>query len=103
MNKGNILILTLIFAVIISLGSVGFFVWKNFIKTKPTAIYLHEGCKPTYKVETGPELTATQNYSQLCYGKSKDDCSKADVYNNLRNDFSQPDGLPDCEWGLLDW
>lgn len=94
------LIILIVLSVLIALG--GFFVWNNYIKIKPTAIYLHEGCKPTYKVETGPELTASQNYSQLCYGKTKDGCPKADVYNKWKNDFSQPDGFSDCEWGLLD-
>lgn len=101
-NSGNILVIILPILTISVIRVIGLFVWKNFIKIKPTEIYLHEGCKPTYKIETGPELTAHEYYSQFCRGKNKNDCLKVDVYNKWRNNFNQPDGLPDCEWGLLD-
>ncbi len=57
-------------------------------------------CIPTYRVETNTqELTAKQNYSQYCTEKrSETECLSVDVYNQKLDDFSAPDGSPDCLW-----
>lgn len=58
-------------------------------------------CVPKFKVESGPELTASQSYSQSCTEKTnKNDCLKVDVYNALGKNFGNPDGIPDCEWKI---
>lgn len=57
-------------------------------------------CVPVYKVETNTqELTAKQNYSMYCSEKrSETECLSVDVYNQKLDDFSSPDGSPDCIW-----
>lgn len=57
-------------------------------------------CSPSYAVETNtPELTASQNYASECLSqKNKDDCLSIDFYNKIANDFTSPDGMPDCLW-----
>ena len=56
-------------------------------------------CEPAYEVVKTPELSAEQVYSEECLNKgSKDDCLRVDIYNLTKKDFSEPDGIPDCEW-----
>ncbi|MEK7597869.1 MAG: hypothetical protein AAB441_04460 [Patescibacteria group bacterium] len=57
-------------------------------------------CVPTYQVETNSvELTAEQNYSVSCTEqRSEKDCFSIDLYNQKADDFSTPDGIPDCIW-----
>jgi hypothetical protein len=57
-------------------------------------------CVPTYQVETNSvELTAEQNYSVRCTEqRSEKDCLSIDLYNQNADDFSIPDGIPDCIW-----
>lgn len=57
-------------------------------------------CVPTYQVETNSvELTAEQNYSVRCTEqRSEKDCFSIDLYNQKADDFSIPDGIPDCIW-----
>lgn len=57
-------------------------------------------CVPTYQVETNSvELTAEQNYSMRCTEqRSEKDCFSIDLYNQKADDFSTPDGIPDCIW-----
>lgn len=57
-------------------------------------------CVPTYQVETNTsELTAKQNYSLRCTEQRfEKDCLFVDLYNLRADDFSVPDGIPDCLW-----
>ncbi len=57
-------------------------------------------CSPSYTVEKDtPELTASQNYASECLSKkNKDDCLAIDIYNKIADDFTSPDGIPDCLW-----
>ncbi len=57
-------------------------------------------CVPVYKVETNStELTAKQNYSMHCSEqRSEKDCFSIDLYNQKADEFSIPDGIPDCIW-----
>ncbi len=57
-------------------------------------------CTTSYPVETNTEeLTADQHYAQEC-GKqeSQTGCLSVDIYNLDKDDFSTPDGTPDCLW-----
>jgi len=57
-------------------------------------------CTAIYEVETNTEgISAKQNYSMYCSDKqSEKDCLSIDVYNQKTDDFSVPDGSPDCKW-----
>ena len=57
-------------------------------------------CYPKFKVEHGPELTASENYAQECFDKtSEEECRKVDIYSQSTRNFGSSDGIPDCEWG----
>jgi len=60
-------------------------------------------CTATYEVEINTEeLTAKQNYSMYCSDKqSEQGCLSVDVYNQKLDDFSAPDGFPDCKWNVI--
>lgn len=56
-------------------------------------------CTPKFKVESGPELTASEAYSQKCYeAKTKEECEKVDIYRESTQNFGNSDGIPDCLW-----
>jgi len=56
-------------------------------------------CTPKFKVESGPELTASEAYSQKCYEvKTKERCEKVDIYRESTQNFGNSDGIPDCLW-----
>ena len=56
-------------------------------------------CNPKFAIESGPELTASEAYSQECTNKiTKEECEKVDVYRAPSQNFGNTDGIPDCEW-----
>ncbi len=58
-----------------------------------------EKCYPKFKIESGPELTASESYASECLSKkSEAECAKVDVYAESTNTFGNKDGMPDCYW-----
>jgi hypothetical protein len=54
---------------------------------------------PKFTVESGPELTASEVYSQKCWEKkSKEACDLVDVYSETTKSFGSADGVSDCQW-----
>ena len=56
-------------------------------------------CYPLWKIESGLELTASQDYASECTSKkNKEDCELVDVYRASTDNFGNLDGIIDCEW-----
>lgn len=65
-------------------------------KIKPSTTYQ---CKPTFQVNYGPELTASEAYSQQCFDQtSRSACEQVDIYDARSQSFGTADGTPDCRW-----
>lgn len=125
---GAIGILAIVAAVLVLAGG-GYFAYQRFAKPRDTGgtIYIQEGklcsdgsyvsricpncefapcpgvdlgkCIPKFKVASGPELTASENYAMECTSKtSKSNCERVDIYNKTNGNFGNADGIPDCEW-----
>lgn len=56
-------------------------------------------CQPTFTVEHGAELTASENASVGCVvASTQASCEKVDMYTKSTNSFTGGDGVSDCRW-----
>jgi hypothetical protein len=56
-------------------------------------------CEPTFVVEHGTELTASENALVACVTMTtKESCVKVDGYTKSTNSFVGGDGISDCRW-----
>lgn len=56
-------------------------------------------CVPKFDIETGPELTASQEYANKCFEEtSQETCNRVDIYSKVKKTFGDDDGISDCYW-----
>jgi len=74
-----------------------------YVSLSPPVLVVEFACTPIYDVPgyldfyTG--ISAHEHYASYCYrARTEPECLGVDYYNEARDDFTTPDGRPDCKW-----